>query len=136
MIRLTAFSWAGFTNDHSSDTTKARAPRSTSVRTCSRTWSSSSGRITSPRASIRSLTPTISRRGTIGFGLFWSGSARRSSSRVPSIHCAPLPIRVASSWPWVVISATRGPERSSSRFIATVVRVADGLDLADEVVED
>ncbi len=54
-------------------------------------------------------------------GLFWSGSARRSSSRVPSIHCAPLPIRVASSWPWVVISATRGPERSSSRFIATVV---------------
>ena len=60
-------------------------------------------------------------RSTSGAGLRCTARLRRSLIRVPSVHWAPRPIRMASSCPSVVISPRRGPFRSISLFIATVV---------------
>ena len=99
----------------------ARAPRSTRSRSLARTSFSSRGRMTAPAESIRSPTPTIMSRSTSGTGLRAVARLRRSLIRVPLVHWAPRPMRMASSWPSVVISPRRGPFRSISRFIATVV---------------
>ena len=121
MISLTRSSCRGLAKLHSSETTIDRAPRSISRRSLRRRSSSSSGRITRPVESMRSLTPTIMVREISGSGLRCTARLRRSARRVPSVHWAPRPMRIASSWPSVVISPTRGPRRSIRRFIATVV---------------
>ena len=121
MISLTRSSCRGLAKLHSSETTIDRAPRSISRRSLRRRSSSSSGRITRPVESMRSLTPTIMVREISGSSLRCTARLRRSARRVPSVHWAPRPMRIASSWPSVVISPTRGPRRSIRRFIATVV---------------
>ena len=121
MISLARSSCRGLAKLHSSEMTIDRAPRSISSRSLRRRSSSSSGRMTRPVESMRSLTPTIMVRAMSGVGLRCTARLRRSARRVPSVHWAPRPMRIASSWPSVVISPTRGPRRSMRRFIATVV---------------
>ena len=121
MISLARSSCRGLAKLHSSETTIDRAPRSISRRSLRRRSSSSSGRMTRPVESMRSLTPTIIVREISGSGLRCTARLRRSARRVPSVHWAPRPMRIASSWPSVVISPTRGPRRSIRRFMATVV---------------
>jgi len=66
---LTSSSWVGFMNDQSRHTTKPMAPRSTRTWSLSRISSRSSGVMTLPKESTRSLMPTTMSREISGSAL-------------------------------------------------------------------
>ena len=114
-------SWASLTNDHSSETAIASTPSARRPSTASTTSASSSATRTSPSRSTRSVTPRISRRGTIGSGLRSREDRTRSRSGRPATFENTLPIRIASSCPRVVMSPVRAPVRVIIAFVACVV---------------
>jgi len=74
-----------------------------------------------PVESTRSLTPTIRSLPISGSGLLMRAMLRWCLTGMPSAHWVPRPISVVSSKPAVTSRPSRGPVRSISRFIASVV---------------
>ena len=99
----------------------ACAPAATRSRTASPTSPSSSGTITSPSTSIRSVIGRTIARGTSGSGrrVEWTSSA--SSGESPDVRPCPFITNIASSCPRVASRPVAAPRRSTIAFVPVVV---------------